>query len=89
MLHHLPEPVKRAGFGEVARVLKPAGVFVAVDLATGTHGPMGHLLGLFGRHGSAAGLRSAAEMLRAAGFRDVTVGRMDSKVLGYVSGTRA
>ena len=33
MLHHLPDDVKRAGFAEVARVLKPGGRFVALDLS--------------------------------------------------------
>jgi demethylmenaquinone methyltransferase/2-methoxy-6-polyprenyl-1,4-benzoquinol methylase/phosphoethanolamine N-methyltransferase len=33
MLHHLPDDVKVMGLAEIARVLKPGGRFVAVDLA--------------------------------------------------------
>jgi demethylmenaquinone methyltransferase/2-methoxy-6-polyprenyl-1,4-benzoquinol methylase/phosphoethanolamine N-methyltransferase len=89
MLHHLPEEVKRKGFEEIARVLRPGGLFFAVDLATGSHTFAGHLLGgLFGhkRHGA---LESAVQMMEATGFRDVTAGRMKFKLLGFLSGRRA
>lgn len=32
MLHHLPKDLKRRGVAEIARVLKPGGRFVAVDI---------------------------------------------------------
>lgn len=32
MLHHLPKDLKRRGIGEIARVLKPGGRFLAVDV---------------------------------------------------------
>lgn len=89
MLHHLPVDVKRQGFAEIARVLRPGGRFFAVDFVGG--GP-GHVLGRLlghGRHGrGSGGPESAAPMLEAAGFADVTVGRLEARNLGFVSGRR-
>src|SRR5262245_19392880 len=43
MLHHLPDEVKRRGFADVRRVLKPAGRFMAVDFGATPGGGVGHL----------------------------------------------
>ena len=37
MLHHLPADVKRAGFAEVSRVLKPGGRFLAATVLSGDY----------------------------------------------------
>ena len=36
MLHHLTEEGRRQGLGEIARVVKPGGRFIAVDIGGGT-----------------------------------------------------
>ncbi len=89
MLHHLPEDLKRKGFAEIARVLRPGGRFLAVDFIGGSPGHLlGRLLG-HGRHGRGSGGPDAATpLLEAAGFSDVTVGRMEAQNLGFVSGRR-
>lgn len=93
MLHHLPEEVKRKGFAEIARVLRPGGRFFAVDFATGSPGRLHRLVGrLFGHttgHTGQADLESAKQMLVSAGFRDVTDGRMKFKSLVFLSARRA
>jgi len=74
MLHHLPADVKRAGFAEVHRVLKPGGRFLAVDLAE-SGGFFEHVIQLLGLHHMAGKLGEAPAMLREAGFEDVELGR--------------
>jgi len=71
MLHHLPDEVKRLGFAEVARVLKPGGRFFAIDMAPRAHGLLGHLFGGFIRRHAGAGIEASVPMLEAAGFSDV------------------
>ncbi len=39
MLHHLPDDLKRKGFAEIRRVLKPGGRFLAMDFAAHSHSP--------------------------------------------------
>lgn len=73
MLHHLPDDLKRTGFAEIRRVLKPGGRFVAMDFAGHGHSPLGHLLAVFG-FGYARGesmVNALAPMLQDAGFSDV------------------
>jgi ubiquinone/menaquinone biosynthesis C-methylase UbiE len=92
MLHHLPEKVKRHGFAEIERVLKPGGVFFAVDLATTSPGQLhrivGRLVGHSTGHTSQADLESATQLLERAGFREVTSGRMKFRYLVYMRGKR-
>ena len=93
MLHHLPEDVKRKGFAEIARVLRPGGLFFAVDFATGSpgrlHGLVGRLFGHASGHTNHAELESAKQMLAEAGLRDVMAGRMEFEFLVFLSGRRA
>jgi SAM-dependent methyltransferase len=88
MLHHLPAEVKRAGFAEVNRVLKPGGRFLAVDIAE-SGGFIGHILRMhLRRHGQEGKLGEAPEMLRAAGFEDVELGRTKYKPLWALCATK-
>jgi ubiquinone/menaquinone biosynthesis C-methylase UbiE len=76
MLHHLPADVKRAGLGEVWRVLKAGGRLVLVDFDTTR--PIARLmfaiLGLVPTYARVLhGAGDPAPLLRAAGFVDVVV----------------
>lgn len=71
MLHHLPPDVKRAGLAEVWRVLKPGGRFVAVDFATTSHSPLGHLLSILGRGRGESTVAELTPLLKEAGFIQV------------------
>ena len=72
MLHHLPDDLKRQGFAEIHRVLKPGGRFLAVDLGEHHHSLLGHVLSLLFRH--EANTSSGEEMramLEEAEFAEV------------------
>jgi len=71
MLHHLPDDLKRKGFGEIRRVLKPGGRFLAMDFAANSHGPIGHLLSVFGHSRGEPIVDVLMPMLKEAGFSDV------------------
>jgi demethylmenaquinone methyltransferase/2-methoxy-6-polyprenyl-1,4-benzoquinol methylase/phosphoethanolamine N-methyltransferase len=87
MLHHLPADVKRAGFAEVRRVLKPGGRFLAVDIE-GSGGFFGHIIQALGLHKAEGKLGEAPATLREAGFQDVELGRTKYKPLWVVSATK-
>jgi demethylmenaquinone methyltransferase/2-methoxy-6-polyprenyl-1,4-benzoquinol methylase/phosphoethanolamine N-methyltransferase len=71
MLHHLPDDLKRAGFGEIRRVLKPGGRFVAVDFAAHSHSPLGHLLAILGHGLGEDMVAKLTPMLAEVGFTDI------------------
>jgi ubiquinone/menaquinone biosynthesis C-methylase UbiE len=71
MLHHLPDDLKRKGFGEIRRVLKPGGRFLAMDFAANSHSPIGHLLSVFGYSRGEPIVDVLMPMLKEAGFSDV------------------
>jgi demethylmenaquinone methyltransferase/2-methoxy-6-polyprenyl-1,4-benzoquinol methylase/phosphoethanolamine N-methyltransferase len=85
VFHHLPGDVKTAALDEMARVLKPGGRILIVDMASataqGAHHLMAHILG---RHPDAGGDLPA--LVHGAGFEDLTTGRF---VHGMLAGVAA
>ncbi|MGD2152669.1 MAG: methyltransferase domain-containing protein [Gemmatimonadales bacterium] len=75
MLHHIPRELKRRGIAEIARVLKPGGRFVAVDVDP-------PLIG---------NLRTVLEAMEANGFSEPNRGRTGFRTMlipiHYLSGT--
>jgi ubiquinone/menaquinone biosynthesis C-methylase UbiE len=71
MLHHLPDDLKRLGFDEIRRVLKPGGRFMAMDFAAHSHSALGHLLSILGHARGESMLHKLMPMLKNAGFSDV------------------
>jgi demethylmenaquinone methyltransferase/2-methoxy-6-polyprenyl-1,4-benzoquinol methylase/phosphoethanolamine N-methyltransferase len=84
MLHHLPDDLKRKGFAEVYRVLKPGGRFLAVDLS-GRAGLIGHIMALFGHGLDESYIERLKAMAQEAGLVGVESGRVDVG-LAYVKG---
>ena len=79
VLHHLPSELKRSGFIEIRRVLKPGGRFLAVDLEFGLH----HLFN-FGRKTAQSDLQVLAPFLEEASFTEVEVGRTRFRVISFL-----
>jgi ubiquinone/menaquinone biosynthesis C-methylase UbiE len=71
VLHHLPDDLKRAGFAQIRRVLKPGGRFLAVDFASTGGGLFGHLMSLFGHKVAQDYVGDLMAMLSDTGFADV------------------
>ena len=66
MMHHLPDPLKRQGLAEIARVLKPGGRLVIADFA-----PKKERQGRAARfHAGGSGRQKLAVLIRDAGFED-------------------
>jgi len=87
MLHHLPDDLKRKGFAEIHRVLKPGGRLFAVDLA-GSKGVLGTLMRLIGHKLEADYMERLKGMALEAGFGGVETAPFDGR-LGYVRGTKS
>ncbi len=67
MLHHLPDDLKRKGFREIARVLKPGGRLLAFDM-TGKGTLLWRLVGLVGHRFPDNYGRSLADLMQEAGL---------------------
>jgi demethylmenaquinone methyltransferase/2-methoxy-6-polyprenyl-1,4-benzoquinol methylase/phosphoethanolamine N-methyltransferase len=87
MLHHLPEDLKRRGFVEICRVLKPEAHFLAVDLELSAHHLFAGLATLFSSQGMVqSSLQSLTPMMEKAGFTAVESGRTRFKVISFLRG---
>jgi demethylmenaquinone methyltransferase/2-methoxy-6-polyprenyl-1,4-benzoquinol methylase/phosphoethanolamine N-methyltransferase len=84
VFHHLPGDVKTQALGEMARVLKPAGRLLVVDLASptarGAHHIVAHLLGTNPDTGAVL-----EELVSGAGFKRLTHGRLMHGMLAGVA----
>jgi ubiquinone/menaquinone biosynthesis C-methylase UbiE len=88
MMHHLPDDLKRQGLIEIARVLKPGGTVLIVDLKR-LAGWLGRAMMTLMLHGGMEqGIQDLPEMLRAAGFTHVEVGNTGFQTLGFVRGQK-
>lgn len=89
VIHHLPEDLKRKGFAEVFRVLRPGGLFLLADF----HPPANRLLArvvsaLVGHAMMQTDVRDIPPMLAEAGFVQVASGPMRAGFLAFVRGRK-
>jgi len=84
VFHHLPGEVKTRALAEIARVLKPNGRLVVVDMASpaakGAHHVVAHLLGNSPDTGT-----PLEELIHGAGFTQITSGRLMHGMLAGVT----
>lgn len=89
MIHHLPsEDLKRRGFSEIRRVLKPGGRLLVVDFEPPAGGLLRRVLGhILGHHRMMENdVRTLTALVEAAGFTEVEVGRTGHRLLSFVRG---
>jgi ubiquinone/menaquinone biosynthesis C-methylase UbiE len=86
MMHHLPDDLKQQGLAEIARVLKPGGRLLIVDVRR----PIGRLSRLMTTlllHGGLdSGVQDLPPLLSAAGFTNIDAGATSFPMLGFVRG---
>lgn len=86
MFHHLPGDLKERGLAEIARVLKPRGRLVVVDLKQ-PRGFIGHVQMTLFFHGALThGVEDLPRLMRSLGFEGVDLGDLPIGPIGYVRG---
>ncbi len=90
VIHHLPDELKRKGFAEIFRVLKPGGRVFIADFKPPTNPILAHLaLALFGhRMVMRASAQNIPSLLVEAGFVEVASGPTRSPFLSFFRGEK-
>jgi ubiquinone/menaquinone biosynthesis C-methylase UbiE len=89
MVHHLPDDLKRQGFAEVFRVLKPGGLVFLADFVPPANHILAHIASaLVGHRMMQNNVRDIPPMLMDTGFIDVDYGPTRSSFLAFVGGKK-
>lgn len=86
MMHHLPADLKWRGLGEIARVLRPGGRCVVVDLKHPTTARERATMTLLMHGGLHDGVQDLPALMREAGFAEARAGDMPLGFLGFAMG---
>jgi demethylmenaquinone methyltransferase/2-methoxy-6-polyprenyl-1,4-benzoquinol methylase/phosphoethanolamine N-methyltransferase len=86
MMHHLPGDLKRDGLAEIARVLKPGGRLVIVDIKP-ARSRWERITNALMMHAHLGGV-DLAPLVRAAGFTAVESGATCVRPLGFTRATK-
>ena len=89
VIHHLPDDLKRQGFAEILRVLKPGGLFFLADFKPPSNPILAHVTSaLVGPGMMQSNVWGIPPMLTEAGFTGVASGSTRSAFLAFVSGKK-
>ena len=89
VIHHLPDDLKRQGFAEIFRVLKPGGLLFLADFNPPTNPVLAHITTALVGHGMMqTSVRHIPAMLAEAGFVEIAFGPTRSAFLAFVSGKK-
>ncbi len=86
MIFHMPDDVRREGFKEIARVLKPGGQVVIVDSVSPDQLPRRSLYRLLLSSMAQHTLEELRPMLREAGFTEIETGLTRFKLVTFARG---
>jgi ubiquinone/menaquinone biosynthesis C-methylase UbiE len=89
VIHHLPDDLKRQGFREIYRVLKPGGHVFLADFRPPTNPVLAHVSSALIKHRMMqSNVWGIPPVLTETGFVDVTSGPTRSAFLAFVSGKK-
>jgi ubiquinone/menaquinone biosynthesis C-methylase UbiE len=89
VIHHLPDDLKRLGFAEIFRVLKPGGLFFLADFNPPANPLLAHIASaLVGHRMMQNNVWSIPLMLTESGFVEIACGPTRSSFLAFVSGKK-
>jgi ubiquinone/menaquinone biosynthesis C-methylase UbiE len=90
VIHHLPQEVRRRGFAEIFRVLRPGGVVFLADFKPPTNPVLARVASMLVGHQMMmqSNVPSLPPMLMESGFVDVVAGSTRSAFLAFVSGKK-
>ncbi len=89
VIHHLPDDLKRRGFAEILRVLKPGGRLLIADFIPPANPVLSHVTSaLVGSYMMQSNIWSLPPMLASAGFVEIASGPTRSAILAFVSGKK-
>jgi len=90
VIHHLPDELKRRGFSQIFRVLKPGGRVFLADFRPPTNPILAHVASALVGHRMMmqSNMESISPMLRKAGFVNVASGPTRSALLAFVNGKK-
>jgi len=84
MMHHLPDDLKRQGLAEIARVLKPGGRLLIVDVKRPST-RLGRVLNALMLHSRLkTAIQDLPAMLHYAGYIGIETGATEFSLLGFV-----
>ena len=89
-IHHLPDALKREGFVNIRRVLKPGGHLFIVDFEPPDNPAIRFLFThILGHDMMKVNVQEYVPMMQRAGFADVEAGRTKSRYISFVKGSKS